>query len=836
MSLFIDNSEDFNEDGKIHFEFKWEPIDFASTPVGILKLARKLLELGFVRVSPQLVDGKINIDFVKICHKEFTIDSMNSYLINNKTATFKVGTNRKINTCNRNENDICKQNVCPVCVAGYLYYVEYGAHVNKEDATESDAMYSVNKQKISDISINEEMELSLSVLLSESAKSLFLCFEGEENTGKYAKAVEVGKVLYDLGKISKKKPLYLTLEDIFLNKKFEKLPNDRLVIITELNKLVDDNAGGKYSKETTDTLKNKIKLMEDLCSSSNKYVILMDNKNNLKSFLNYDARLLYKFKTKVIFEDLSDERIYELFYKKLSNELKEQITEDFKNEMIEFIGENKKHIPFKNKELSLFLAHQINHNNKLELPEILNRNVSLEESLSKFVGMENLKTELRTLKSYLTFRKKAEKENVGLPDLNLHMQFLGNPGTGKTTVARVVADLLFELGYVKTNKLIEVERKDLIAAYVGQSAIKTANVIESARGGVLFIDEAYALANDDGFSQEAIATLIKAMEDYKDELVVIFAGYNDEMIKFIEMNPGISSRLAYTFNFEDYSDDELYKIFEMKMTKNKFKINSDCIEDIKSVIKFFSSVENFGNGRFVDKLIQKILLAHSLNMEKDSNIPLLEIQKGDIPEIKDIVETMFNGNNSVVLPSDISEEDKKAIAYHEAGHALADILLNNSRRIKEITIVPEGGGTLGYVLYKVNKKRVLVSPNEKINRIKGLLAGRAAEDIILKCTYAGSSSDLDESYSIARELILYHGISDEIFPLGGYSKKINNEYIKEKLEVEIQKLLKDCYIEIVKLLKEHESTLICLANYLLVNGTVKGEDIESLANTLLNSN
>lgn len=113
------------------------------------------------------MDGKINIDFVKICHKEFTIDSMNSYLINNKTATFKVTPNRKISKCNRNENEICTQSVCPVCVAGYLYYVEYGAHVNKEDATESDAMYSVNKQKISDISINEEMELSLSVLLSE---------------------------------------------------------------------------------------------------------------------------------------------------------------------------------------------------------------------------------------------------------------------------------------------------------------------------------------------------------------------------------------------------------------------------------------------------------------------------------------------------------------------------------------------------------------------------------------------------------------------------------------------------------------------------------------------
>lgn len=833
MSLFIDNTSDLNEDGKINFQFKWEPIDFASTPLCVLNLAKKLLKLGFVRVLPQLVDEKIKIEFVKVCHKGFTIDLMNSYLVDKKTATFSTNLNGKINKCNRSSNEICNQSICPILVAGYLYYVEYGLHVNDTNFIDSSALYSLNKQKIKDISISEDMELILESLLSESVKSLFLCFQGEKNTGKLAKAMEVGKLLYDLGKISNKKPIYLTLDEICSLKNFNSLQKDRLIVLTGLNHLTNEIADYKYSKENNNISKNKVKLIDDLCSSNNKYVILIDSKNNLKSFLNYDARLLYKFRTTVIFENLTNEDVYEILYNKINRELRETINEDFKEKAITFIEENKKHLPFKNKELALFLAHQINQTNKLQLPDILNKNASLEESLDKFVGMENLKNELRTLKSYLSFRKKADKENIELPELNLHMQFLGNPGTDKTTVARIIANLLFELGYVKTNKLIEVERKDLVAAHVGHTALKTAKVIEESRGGVLFIDEAYSLANDDGFSQEAIATLIKAMEDYKDELVVIFAGYNEEMIDFINMNPGISSRISYTFNFKDYSDSELYKIFEKKMDKYKFKINDNCIDEIKSLIKFFSSVENFGNGRFIDKLIQKILLKHSINIEKDSSIPLIEIQKNDIPDIKDIVETMFNGNNSVVLPNDISEEDKKAIAYHEAGHALADILLDNSRRIKEITIVPEGGGTLGYVLYEMNKKRVLVSSNEKINRIKGLLAGRAAEEIVFKCTFAGSSSDLDKSYKIARELILYHGISDEIFPLGSYSEKINNEYIKEKLEIEIQKLLKRCYLETIELLKEHESTLRALTEFLLVNGTVKGKEIESLANSLL---
>ena len=150
-------------------------------------------------------------------------------------------------------------------------------------------------------------------------------------------------------------------------------------------------------------------------------------------------------------------------------------------------------------------------------------------SLNELVGLEKVKKSLHELVDYMSLKDKAT--DLKLNNINLHMVFLGNPGTGKTTVARIIVDILYNLKYIKQNKLIEVSSKDLVAEYVGQTAPKTMAVIERAKGGVLFIDEAYALAskdNQNSYNAEAIATLIKAMEDYRDELVVIFAGYTKE--------------------------------------------------------------------------------------------------------------------------------------------------------------------------------------------------------------------------------------------------------------------------------------------------------------------
>ena len=212
------------------------------------------------------------------------------------------------------------------------------------------------------------------------------------------------------------------------------------------------------------------------------------------------------------------------------------------------------------------------------------------------------------------------------------MVFLGNPGTGKTTVARIIAQILYNLKYIKQNKLIEVSSKDLVGEYVGQTAPKTNSVIEKARGGVLFIDEAYTLASKgNSYNEEAIATLIQGMENYRDDLVVIFAGYTKEMQDFLNLNSGIVSRIGYTLEFDDYTEDELLKIFESMMSKAGFKVEQEALDEVKKIVKKYKNNENFGNARFIRNIYEKSVIKHAANTKgKKSKKILQTISKKDI--------------------------------------------------------------------------------------------------------------------------------------------------------------------------------------------------------------
>lgn len=236
--------------------------------------------------------------------------------------------------------------------------------------------------------------------------------------------------------------------------------------------------------------------------------------------------------------------------------------------------------------------------------------------LNDLVGLDNVKEMLRDLVSLIEFKNKT-KDKIKIKDTNLHMVFLGNPGTGKTTVARMVAGILYNLKYIDQNKLVEVSAKDLVAEYVGQTGPKTMAVIEKAMGGVLFVDEAYSLASKLGenssFNEEAIATLIQAMENYRDNLVVIFAGYSKEMQDFLNSNSGIVSRIGYTLDFKDYTVDELIVIFKSMITKAGFEIDEKAIEKIKKIILEYKDTENFGNARFVRNLYEKAVIKHASN-------------------------------------------------------------------------------------------------------------------------------------------------------------------------------------------------------------------------------
>ena len=254
--------------------------------------------------------------------------------------------------------------------------------------------------------------------------------------------------------------------------------------------------------------------------------------------------------------------------------------------------------------------------------------------LNNLVGLENIKQVLKDLVDLIELKNKT-KDDLKIKDINLHMVFLGNPGTGKTTVARIIAEMLYNLKYIKQNKLIEVSSKDLVAEYVGQTAPKTMSVIERALGGVLFVDEAYSLASEEGsgnsFNKEAIATLIQAMENYRDNLVVIFAGYTKEMQAFLNANSGIVSRIGYTLDFKDYTSEELLKIFEGMVKKAGFSITKEACDEVVKVIEKYRNTKNFGNARFARNLYEKTIIKHASNTRgKKAKKDLKTIVKEDI--------------------------------------------------------------------------------------------------------------------------------------------------------------------------------------------------------------
>lgn len=243
--------------------------------------------------------------------------------------------------------------------------------------------------------------------------------------------------------------------------------------------------------------------------------------------------------------------------------------------------------------------------------------------LNNLVGLDNIKHDVDELISLAKMNKMRAENGLKSIPLSLHLVFTGNPGTGKTTVARILAKLYNEIGILSQGQLIEVDRSDLVAGYVGQTAIKTSEKIKEALGGILFIDEAYTLAKDgNDFGQEAIDTLLKAMEDNRDDFIVIVAGYQAPMEKFINSNPGLKSRFNKFFLFPDYSSDELSVIFRQICKKYDYSVSDDVLalvdQHIASVVA--TKTDNFANAREIRNYFERIVANQALRLSKLNDV------------------------------------------------------------------------------------------------------------------------------------------------------------------------------------------------------------------------
>ena len=244
----------------------------------------------------------------------------------------------------------------------------------------------------------------------------------------------------------------------------------------------------------------------------------------------------------------------------------------------------------------------------------------LQDQLDSLVGLQSVKKVIEEIQAFALIQKYREMMQLSCEPMVLHTIFTGNPGTGKTTVARILSQMLKELGILQKGHTVEVERADLVAQYIGQTAQKTREVLKQAQGGLLFIDEAYSLARggERDFGKEAIDTLVKAMEDQRDSLVVILAGYPKPMEDFLETNPGLHSRFPLTIHFPDYTDIELYKIALGMLEQREYTLTAQAQQELVRAIRRLRSGDpaRFGNARAVRNLVEQLIRRQAVRLAR----------------------------------------------------------------------------------------------------------------------------------------------------------------------------------------------------------------------------
>lgn len=497
----------------------------------------------------------------------------------------------------------------------------------------------------------------------DTTQSLNMIFSGNPGTGKTTMARVVADMFHSMGLLKSGHLVETDKGGLVAEyvgqtaKKTEEVFKSALggvLFIDEAYAITND--GSSFGQECIDTL---VKLIEDYRGEI--LVILAGYNKEMNDFMKANSGLESRFPLKIEFPDYSADELFEIgknmvskkgfilsedaitVFKEAVYDLKRHSTATsgngrmIRNFIDEIIRNQSSRIALNDvnaEEMTVITAKDI----ETEIPA--ENAYDLEAELNKVVGLESVKNYIRSLNARLMVQEQRKKHGLKVSTTQtLHMIFMGNPGTGKTMMARTVANVLFNMGIISTNKLVETDRSGLVAGYVGQTAIKTREVIESALNGVLFIDEAYALAQggNNDFGQEAIDTLVKMMDDNRDRLVVILAGYYDDMQNFLNQNAGLKSRFPNVIQFEDYSTEELLSIAEKMYRDQGYVLRDDAITLLKQVFENGKKQPQFGNGRYVRNIFEKSLNSQAMRLSRSSKMSTAELSTITADDIKEVL-------------------------------------------------------------------------------------------------------------------------------------------------------------------------------------------------------
>ena len=494
--------------------------------------------------------------------------------------------------------------------------------------------------------------------------SYHFAFMGNPGTGKTTVARLIGDIFYYLGILEKGHVVEVDRSDIVgrfigetakLTKKAIDKAMGGILFIDEAYSLAKGGEDSNdYGKEAIETL---LKAMED---NRGKFTVIFAGYTcEMRKLINLNPGLQSRINLRIDFEDYSEEElcsiaecIAEEEYYSLSEDGEKAFIQRINNEKVDenfanaravrnIIEEAIREKAFRTgdddiseEELTTLTSEDFCVDLSFTARESIKEYV---EELENLVGLEEVKKLIKNILNTLELVHKKKEMGIQCEDISLNMIFSGNPGTGKTTVARIIGKILKAMGILKKGHMVEVTRSDLVGQYVGQTGPKTLEKIKEAYGGILFIDEAYSLnsRSESDFGSEAIATLIKEMEDNRDKLIVIMAGYTKEMKELLNLNPGLESRIKFNIEFSDYDGDELFKIFKSLCRREKYKISHNAYKKLKEDFEEISRNKgrNFGNGRLVRKYFENVKMKQATrvieeNIENKEEI--IKIIKEDI--------------------------------------------------------------------------------------------------------------------------------------------------------------------------------------------------------------